>query len=130
MAVPLIFKRGTLVGAKGLGIGTAGMEVTAGRRIERRRDFSPDEQTVARAVRVGDRHGVEERFAVGVAGGVIQSFGGSQFDDPSEIHDRDPIADVLDHRKIVRDKEISQGKLLLQILQQIDHLGLNRQIEG
>ena len=36
---------------------------------------------------------------------------------------------MLDHRKVVRDKQIRQAELLLQIKQQVDDAGLNRNVE-
>ena len=38
-------------------------------------------------------------------------------------------ADVLDDRQIVGDEEIGEAELLLQVLQQIDDLGLDRHVE-
>ena len=38
-------------------------------------------------------------------------------------------ADVLHHRQIVRDEQIGEAELLLQVLEQIDHLRLDRDVE-
>src|SRR5690348_826782 len=51
------------------------------------------------------------------------------FDDFAEIHNRNTLADVLDHSQIVRDEEIGQMQLLLQILEQVDYLRLDRNVE-
>ena len=51
------------------------------------------------------------------------------FDDAAEIHDGDTVADVLDHRQIVRDEQIGQAELALQIHQQIEDLRLDRDVE-
>ncbi len=37
---------------------------------------------------------------------------------------------MFDDRQIVGDKQIGQGKFFLDVLQQVDHLGLNRQVKG
>ena len=50
-------------------------------------------------------------------------------DDLSEIHDSNPVADMADDRQIVGNEEIGDTQLLLQISEQVDHLGLGRDIE-
>ena len=57
-------------------------------------------------------------------------FGWSTFDDLARLHDRYLIAEVADDVKIVRDKQIRQPFLLLQVLEQVDHLGLDGNIKG
>ena len=47
----------------------------------------------------------------------------------AEVHHGDAIGDVLHHREIVRDEQIGEPALLLQILQQVDHLRLHRDVE-
>jgi D-alanyl-D-alanine carboxypeptidase (penicillin-binding protein 5/6) len=59
----------------------------------------------------------EERSLVGV------------LDDPPEVHHRDAVADVLDDREVVRDEQISEAELGLEVLQQIEDLRLNGHIE-
>jgi hypothetical protein len=51
------------------------------------------------------------------------------FDDPAEVHHGDAVGDVAHHRKIVRDEQVGQAELLLQRLQQIDDLRLDRHVE-
>src|SRR5438093_3451743 len=53
----------------------------------------------------------------------------SELDDPAEVHHGDTMADVLDHREIVRDKKVRQVELALEIDEQVDDLGLHRDIE-
>ena len=48
---------------------------------------------------------------------------------PAQIHHHHPAADVLDDREVVSNKQVSDSQLLLQILQQIDDLGLHRHIQ-
>jgi hypothetical protein len=47
-----------------------------------------------------------------------------------EIHDEHVMGDVPDDPEIVRDEEIGQPHLLLQIGEKVEHLSLNRHIEG
>ena len=54
----------------------------------------------------------------------------SDFDDPAQIHDRDPVGNVLHHRKVVRDEEVGQAEVALQVQKQVDHLALDRDVQG
>ena len=47
----------------------------------------------------------------------------------ADVHHRHPVADVLDHAQVVGDEEVGQPELLLQIEQQIEDLGLHRDVE-
>ena len=51
------------------------------------------------------------------------------FDDAPEIHDRDAVGDMLDHRKVVRDEQHREAEPRPQIKQQVDHLRLDRDVE-
>ena len=51
-------------------------------------------------------------------------------DDAAEIHDRDPVRDVLDHREVVGDEQVGQPVFVLEVHQQIDDLGLDRHIQS
>ena len=50
-------------------------------------------------------------------------------DDAAEIHHGDAVADMGDDGEIVRDEQIGEAVLALQVDQQIDHLGLDRDVE-
>src|SRR5688572_21417439 len=51
------------------------------------------------------------------------------FHDFAQIHDGYPVADMLDHPQVMRDKQVGQMHLLLQLLQEIDDLRLNRNVQ-
>ncbi len=53
-----------------------------------------------------------------------------QLDDLAEVHDRDPVADVLDHAHVVGDEQIGQAKFGLELLELVQDLGLDRDVEG
>jgi len=53
----------------------------------------------------------------------------SLLDDLPEIHHCDLVAEMLDHAEIVRDEDIGQAALALQPFQQIQDLGLDRDVE-
>ena len=50
-------------------------------------------------------------------------------DNAAEIHHRDAVADMGDDGEIMRDEEVGEAVLALQVDQQIDHLGLDRDVE-
>ena len=64
-------------------------------------------------------------FGVGEEGA-----GRSHFRQLSQIHHGDPISQVLDHVQVVRDEQVGQVILGLQILEQVDDLRLNRHVQG
>ena len=53
----------------------------------------------------------------------------TDLDDLAEIHHRDVGAEVTDHREVVGDEQEGDPELLLHVLQQVDHLGLDRHVE-
>ena len=46
-----------------------------------------------------------------------------------EVHDADAIGDVMHHREVVRDEEIGEAELALQVAHQVQHLRLHRHVE-
>ncbi len=49
--------------------------------------------------------------------------------DLAKVHHNHTVADVFDHREIMRDEQVGQIELALQLGEQIYYLGLNRNIE-
>ena len=56
--------------------------------------------------------------------------GGGGLDDPAQIHDHDAVGDVLDHREVVADEEVGQAQLVAQLHEEVQHLRLDRDVEG
>lgn len=54
----------------------------------------------------------------------------AEFDEAAPAHDRDPVAEVADHSDIVADEEIREPLALLEVLEQIDDLGLDRHVKS
>src|SRR6516162_6863489 len=52
-----------------------------------------------------------------------------ELDDSAEIPHRYALTQMPHDREVVCDKKVGQTKLLPQILEQVDHLGLDRHIE-
>ena len=55
----------------------------------------------------------------------VKLFGVRNLDDASEIHDRHARRDVFDDCEAMRNEQVSQPELGLQVLQKIHHLGLH-----
>ena len=53
----------------------------------------------------------------------------SQFYRAAEVHHHHVIGHVLHHREVVRDEHVGGVELLLQIHEQVEHLGLNRHVQ-
>jgi hypothetical protein len=65
----------------------------------------------------------------GCLGVVDDGAGVTELDDAAEIHDRDAVADVLDHAEVVGNEEVGQAEAVLQVLEQVEHLRLDRHVE-
>ena len=61
---------------------------------------------------------------------MLSSRDGGQLDDPAQVHHRDPVADVADDREVVGDEQVGQAEPVLEPLEQVDDLGLDRHVEG
>ena len=79
---------------------------------------------------VGHRHGREQGLGVGVGRVAVQIRLHPLLDDLPQIHHGHAVRDVTDHGEIVGDEDVGQVELVLDVLEQIDHLGLHRHIEG
>jgi hypothetical protein len=53
----------------------------------------------------------------------------SELHDTTQIHDSHTIADMLDHGEIVSNEKVGKVKRLLQILEEVKHLGLNGDVQ-
>src|SRR5262245_11416585 len=97
------------------GIGTARMKRTAGRRLERVREREAEARVGYADTGLRREHGVEQRPRVGMARVGENRFAVRGLDDAAEIHDRDARRDMLDHREIVADEDVSQAEIVAQI---------------
>ncbi len=60
---------------------------------------------------------------------LVQRLGGRELDDLAEVHDRDPVRDLADDREVVGDEDVGQVEVVLEVLQQVEDLRLNRDVE-
>lgn len=81
------------------GVGAAGMESTASWRILRAggRAFEDDALARPRDAGIGDGYGGKQGLSVGVQGVTVQFVAVSKLDYDSQIHNRDPVANVAHH---------------------------------
>src|SRR5215204_5961210 len=130
--VPLRLESGLVVGAVVLGAGAAGVEGAALRGVGRGRHVAGEDHAppLAFLVGVGYGDGREQRGGVGVARLVVERVPVGDLHDLAEVHDGDPIGDVLYHGEVVGDENVGEVELLLQILQEVDDLGLDGDVEG
>ena len=78
---------------------------------------------------VSDGDGAHQNLRVGVEWICKNVFGASQLDQPAEVHDADLIAQVPNHGEVMRDEEVSQPELALEVAKEVDDLGLDRDVE-
>jgi len=100
------------------------MEPATRRRMGRARDLAgqrhPSPCTLGHNIRL--QYGREQGLGVGVARLGEQGVPRGQFDQPSQIHHGDAVADVADDDQVVRHKERRHAVRTLQIHQQIQNL--------
>ncbi len=120
-----------LRGAEILRARAARPEATPRRRVDRARQLAPDPGLCLGALggRVGHRDRLDQRLGVGVRWPAVDVIAGPQLDDLAEIHDRDPIREVLHDRQVVRDDDRGALVLGLEALHQVEHLGADRDVE-
>ena len=129
MPVAALLQFGRAFPAARLGDRAAGVKMTAARRVHRARHVALQADPLALHLRVRHRHGGEQRLGIGMLRIAVELARVGQLDDAAEIHHRHAVGNVLHHGEIVGDEQIGQVELGLQILQQVDHLRLDRHVE-
>ena len=110
-------ERRLLLRADLLRLPAARPEAAAGRRVRRARHVSleHDPRALAALGRGLDRHRREERLRVRMHRRVVDLLARPDLDDLAEVHHRDPVGDVADDREVVRDEEVREPELALQL---------------
>ena len=108
----------------------ARVEPAAGGRVQRRRHVAGQQDAFVfhRGVRQGV--GGQQGLGVGMFGVGEQGAGGRHFREFAQIHDGDPVGEVLHHVQVVRDEQVGQVILRLQVLEQVDDLRLNGHVQS
>ncbi len=84
---------------------------------------------VLQECQVATRCGVQQRLGVAVLRIGIDCTGAAFLNHDAVLHDHDPVADLSRDPQVVRDKQHRQIKALANIVEQIEHLGLDRDVE-
>ena len=106
------------------------MERAARRYVGRIGHVAFEDDALAALLGIGDGHRREQGLGIGMRGIVVEDLFGGQFDDLAQIHNRDPVGDMAHDAEVVGDEHIRKPHLRLDILQEIDDLGLDRDVEG
>ena len=130
MARGHLLERGFQLGTFLCPMRTSGMEMASCRRIDRTGDLPLENDFLPFQSRVCHRDGGEKGLGVGMPGILVEDLGRSHLHDPPQVHDRDVVTDVGHDIEVVGDEEIGQPESFLQVLQQVDDLGLDGNIQG
>ena len=126
-------ERRFLLGAQRLGPGASGSEPAARGWGDRPRAARRDLRRCAARPAAGDvghRYGVQQALGVGVGRVLVDLRGRSDLHQLAQVHDPDGVGHVPDNRQVVGDHEEGQARALLQVLHQVEDLGLDRHVEG
>ena len=94
------------------------------------RDFAGEYNALRLSGGIRVRCGREERFRVGVKGFRENRTCLSEFHQSAGVHDNYPAAEVPDYAEVMGDKEVCQIELFLELFQQVEYLGLHRDVQG
>ena len=75
------------------------------------------------------RQSLQQQARIGMSRLSKEGLGVGLFDNLSRIHQRNPMSHVCHHAQIVGDQQQTQLALALQVLEQVQHLLLNRHIK-
>lgn len=78
-------------------------------------------------VRIGRR---PEETRIRMRGLACESLRGSGLHNPPQVHHYHPVGDQLHHLEIVRDEEVGEPVLLLEVFEEIDYLGSDGNVQG
>ena len=59
----------------------------------------------------------------------VELVAGGHLDDLAQVHHGDAVGDVAHDGEVVRDEQVGQAELVLEVLQQVDDLRLDRDVE-
>ena len=99
-------------------------------QVERARQFAPRRRRPRAPAGIELGRGVEQRLGIGMPRRGEELFRRSDLDHLAEIHHRDPVRDVAHQTQIVGDEDDGQMQLFLQLQEKVDHLRLDRDVEG
>ena len=80
-------------------------------------------------VGVGQRSGPEQGVGVGMGGMLIDRGCLAVLHDAASVEHQDAMRNVAHHGKIVRDEQVAEPEGALQASEQVQHLGLRREVQ-
>ena len=113
-------------------VAAARVEAAAGRRVDRARHLALEHDPLAAHLLRRPRSPGSPTAAppcTGGSGARKSSSDGPTSTIDAEVHDGDPVGDVVDDAEVVRDEDVRQVELVLQVVEQVDHLRLDRDVE-
>ena len=84
-----------------LRVGAPGTEAAPRGRIDGTGDIPFQDRVAYYPVWVWHRRGAQERLGVRVQGALVEVVAGGDLDDLAQVHHRDAVADVANHREVV-----------------------------
>src|ERR1700730_10247694 len=129
MAVALFGQLGLDRGADAFRQSAARAEAATARRIDRARWVSDQWWLGSAPLRVHRWTRGQQRHGIRMARLLVDGVDRADLDHLAEIHDHDPVADEAYHAEIVRYEDKGEGKAGLELLQQVEHLRLDRLVE-
>ena len=105
------------------------MEPAAAGGIGRRRQLVADVPLAHVHGRRRLGNGGQQRPGVGMGGVGVDLGGAADLAHLAQVHDHDPVADVLHHRQVMGDEQHGQAVAALHVLQQVQDLGLDGHVQ-
>lgn len=85
---------------------------------------------VALRMRVCHRCCGEQGLGVGMKWLLVERMPVRQLHQATEVHDRHPVTDVIDHAQVMGNENAGQAEPVLEFLKQVDDLGLDGNVAG
>src|SRR6478672_2806884 len=104
-------------------------EPAPGGDVEGRGDVTSDRGAPTTKQGIGARNRLEQPDRVGMLRRSEDLLCLRDLDDPTEIHDRDPVRDVAYDRELVRDEDHRETEAGHEIVEQVEDLRLNGHVE-
>ena len=111
---------------------TPWMERASGGDIDRARHITFQNRPSGRSFLASPdlRHRGKKYLCIRMQRSLEQFLGLCVFDDPAQVHNSDRVAEVFDDPQVMADKEKGYLGLLLQVLEEVQYLRLDRHIKG
>ena len=108
------------------------VKVAARRGFARTRNVTREDDPLAFRTPSGVRsgYGREKGSGVGMPRIPIEILRIRHLDHPTQIHHGDPITHVLDEREVVRDEEVGEAQIPLEVVEKVHHLSLHGDVQG